>query len=663
MTALLDPGVTIQSDAKTATGLFGTSGTATTGSSIMTLGGEDGFTNFDIGDTISFDVDGNTVSFVVSSGTGTTEIELAQQLFNELNASITSSNYSFIRNGKSVSIIKDASLDDPIEITSFSDSVGSDAKLAVSTGTGEGASDPDNDLLEAGNTNRNFSTSSLYSDDGIIFWERLDSNGNSTGAEGYVTVKDKGNVAITENGVQTLTFDLGSGSLVAGNTLTVNTDTSGVPDPLDFTVSKQAKSINDIYRFNVVSGGKVGHLPATGASPLTIEWTSSVSSGSFEIEGHSPPRTPASPVEIEVDGMILSFSDGTLFKDDVFTITTDESGLPKSSNTAGRGTGESMADWHWTLDSFVDEFNRNGTGMKAIATSDNKLKFDSSDRYYAMENIELSGSNGFSQENTTINVLDYGALDFKALDLQFSRTSGNWGILNDATGGVAQIIPAGGDDNGFKVDLSGDGLADIEIKFANKVSGDGYVRFDLTKHESTDIRYAFGDTDAQDAGLMAAAGINTLFKGSNSLTMEINEKISDTKFIASGKLDSLTGNVTQGDNKNALSMIDLQNTSWTMKQWDYVRGSEAQSSLIDSTLDDYYNTMVGSIGVKARSIKTSREFADIMVNQMTEQRDAVSAVSLDEEMIKLMKFQHAFSAASKLLTVADEMLTTLLSVR
>ena len=51
------------------------------------------------------------------------------------------------------------------------------------------------------------------------------------------------------------------------------------------------------------------------------------------------------------------------------------------------------------------------------------------------------------------------------------------------------------------------------------------------------------------------------------------------------------------------------------------------------------------------------------VNSITEQRNAVSAVSLDEEMIKLMKFQHAFSAASKLLTISDEMLNTLISMR
>jgi flagellar hook-associated protein 1 FlgK len=69
------------------------------------------------------------------------------------------------------------------------------------------------------------------------------------------------------------------------------------------------------------------------------------------------------------------------------------------------------------------------------------------------------------------------------------------------------------------------------------------------------------------------------------------------------------------------------------------------------------------MGIASRSIKNSKEFADIMVNNITEQRNSVSAVSLDEEMIKLMEYQHAFSAASKLLTVSDEMLNTLISMR
>jgi flagellar hook-associated protein 1 FlgK len=50
-----------------------------------------------------------------------------------------------------------------------------------------------------------------------------------------------------------------------------------------------------------------------------------------------------------------------------------------------------------------------------------------------------------------------------------------------------------------------------------------------------------------------------------------------------------------------------------------------------------------------------------MAEKIGEQRDNLSAVSLDEEMINMMKYQHAYTVASKLLTVADELLMTLIN--
>ncbi len=179
-------------------------------------------------------------------------------------------------------------------------------------------------------------------------------------------------------GVQTLSFDISKGSLVAGNTIMLNTDSQGQPDPLSFRTTGRANSINDIYRFRVVSGGKVGHLPSGSDPDLVIEWTNSVETGSFTIEGNDPPYTPESPVEVKVDGLLLKFFDGTLLNGDVFTITTGDTGIPQALDSSGDPTGEKLSDWHWTIDSFAQEFNRNAPGMKAIATLDNRLEFEAS---------------------------------------------------------------------------------------------------------------------------------------------------------------------------------------------------------------------------------------------------------------------------------------------
>ncbi len=673
VTATMESGIVLTTNVHGAGsgGVF-SSTQAKKGSSILTFGGAGGFSGFSTagGETISFDLDGTTVSFNTTAGAGTSDLAMAQLLESEIVADLTLAgvigDYQVVRTGSSVSVIKDSDLEDPITVENFTDSLGNNAKINVSTGTGTGTNQPENDVLDAdpSKTNRDSVTSSLYDDEGVIYWERLDADGIRSGASGFIHVEDAGQVSIVEDGAVTLTFDISDGSLVAGNTMTINTDTTGHPDPLDFTITGRANAINTTYQFEVISGGKVGEVPAEGDEPLVIQWSNGLTTGTFTIEGDDPPVTPLVPVEVQVDGMNFKFYDGTLLDGDVFTVTTGESGLPQSENSDGKYTGETMSTWHWTLDSFADEFNRQGAGMEASVTLDNRIEFSAADKLYTIDNTQYSGNNGFAEDNVSLTVKDWSALDFAARDLRFQRSGdGTWGVLNDPTGGVLQLVPEGGDDDGFGVDFTGDGIIDLRIDFAEQVTGNGYVEFDFTERNPEDIGFAFSDDASSDCGLTAALGINTFFDGTDAMSMEVNGELADTKFIAAAKIDSETGEASAGDNSNALFMADVQYTDVTLKLWTYERGKDAVSSTTTASLDDYYNTIISSLGIKSQSIKNSKSFADTMVNNITEQRDAVSAVSLDEEMIKLIKYQHAFSAASKLLTVSDEMLNTLIAIR
>ncbi len=672
ITVLMDPGMSIQTTVSgTGSGGLFKEADAKIGSSIITLGGDGGFSGFS--DIVTFDVDGIPVSYDVATAGHTTELEYAQGLEAALTTALVTPfanpDYSVVRTGKSVSIIKNKDLTDPITITDFSETGTADATLRTSTGTGSGANDPVNDLLDAGSSYRNASTATLYSDTGVIKWEKYDAEGFSTGEHGLVEVEDVGRVVIQEtlNNVvtDTLSFNISAGSLVAGNTLTVNMDASGNPDPLDFTIKGTANRKNATYQFSVKSGGKVGTVPADGEEPLVIQWTNGDASGSFEVPSTDPPLTPLTPAEVKVDGMTLKFYDGTLFDDDVFTITTDSFGNSVATNADGKSTGDLASSWHWTQDSFVDQFNTQAGGLKASVTTDNRLKFEAAEDYRAMVNLEYSGANGFSQDNATIVVKDWTHLKFSADDITFDRDDfGQWRLLNDPTGGKAVLIPEGGDDDGFGVDFSGDGLADIEIQFNKRVTGDGSVKFDLDERDADDMGFAFSsDASSPDAGLVAAAGINTFFTGNDAQTMEMDQRLSDTRFIAAGQINSDTGEIDALDNANAHLLDNIQFQALDMEVWNFDRGSDGFSSLTTTTLDGYYSTMISSMGVQSRSIKSAVSFANLTVNSISELRDSISAVSLDEEMIKLMKYQHAFSAASKLVSVSDEMLNTLIGMR
>jgi len=171
---------------------------------------------------------------------------------------------------------------------------------------------------------------------------------------------------------------------------------------------------------------------------------------------------------------------------------------------------------------------------------------------------------------------------------------------------------------------------------------------------------AFSD---DNSNVLAAFGINTFFTGSGSGDMGVNDIIGLNKnFIAAAQIGS-DGTMASGDNNNALAITDLQSTSMSISQWTCDRINGNTQGSITSTIEDYYHSMVGSIGITSASISRDRSFSELMVNELSNIRDSISAVSLDEEMTNLIKFQHAYVAAAKLIGVADEMLNTLLELK
>ncbi len=184
--------------------------------------------------------------------------------------------------------------------------------------------------------------------------------------------------------------------------------------------------------------------------------------------------------------------------------------------------------------------------------------------------------------------------------------------------------------------------------------------------DSPDFRFAFGDdgsTGYSESGLAAALGVNTFFTGSCAMSMGINETLSDADAIAAGKVDAQTGSNASGDNSNALLLSECGNVTVNMARWTFARGDGAATSMSSSSTDTYYQTLIASLGIESASIDQRQNTAAMLMNSLQERRDSLSAVSLDEEMINLVNYQNAYSAASKLLSITDEMLDTLLSLR
>jgi flagellar hook-associated protein 1 FlgK len=112
------------------------------------------------------------------------------------------------------------------------------------------------------------------------------------------------------------------------------------------------------------------------------------------------------------------------------------------------------------------------------------------------------------------------------------------------------------------------------------------------------------------------------------------------------------GATTNGDGGNALLMADLQNgLVFNSVTWSSESGS--------FTFDEYYNAVVSTIGIESFSAQAILRQQEGVMLQLNSRRESISGVSIDEEMIKMIKFQQAYNASARMISMVDEMLDTL----
>lgn len=116
------------------------------------------------------------------------------------------------------------------------------------------------------------------------------------------------------------------------------------------------------------------------------------------------------------------------------------------------------------------------------------------------------------------------------------------------------------------------------------------------------------------------------------------------KFAAATSIATLPGS-----NANALNMINLEDSK--------VLSNSA------FTFSSYYASLVSSIGVATSAAGTNDAAQSRILEELNAYRESISGVSLDEEAANLIRYQHAYQAAARILSIVDEMLETIINLR
>jgi flagellar hook-associated protein 1 FlgK len=175
--------------------------------------------------------------------------------------------------------------------------------------------------------------------------------------------------------------------------------------------------------------------------------------------------------------------------------------------------------------------------------------------------------------------------------------------------------------NGIKVKL---GAGSISASAGNTFAVDGLA-----------------DSDTSD--LLVATGTNVFFLGSNASDITVNPELSSNPDRLAAGLGAASG-----DSGNLMRMGALR--------------QRKLDSLDANTIEDFYADIVGDVGFQAAAANSTLASQQTLLSQLQNDRDSVSGVNIDEEMLDMQKYQQSYQAAARFLSVAQQMTDTLINL-
>ncbi|MBF0558729.1 MAG: flagellar hook-associated protein FlgK [Nitrospirae bacterium] len=234
----------------------------------------------------------------------------------------------------------------------------------------------------------------------------------------------------------------------------------------------------------------------------------------------------------------------------------------------------------------------------------------------------------------------------------FSVDSSNNTVVFNVNGGanITAVIPQGAytNDTGQSDDISAALTSAIQTAYQNSTGGTLPDTMQVAFNQQTKQFKIMMPNGSDTVNLLWTNSASTAkqlfgFSGSNDST------VADGSSAVSDNVVSVLSSASKGvpgDNRNALAVASLA----------------TENSFAGATPVDFYNSLVSAVGEQSSSSSTSQKFQSQLVDQLTQKQQAVSGVSMDEEASNLIKYQQSYQAAAKLITVANDLLTTLIGM-
>lgn len=237
-------------------------------------------------------------------------------------------------------------------------------------------------------------------------------------------------------------------------------------------------------------------------------------------------------------------------------------------------------------------------------------------------------------------------------------TTGPGGALNIAIGGVDMIVgiqqvdsleiyDAGGGQMLVRAATAGTPLALTGGSIQGTIDARDVGIANLQTGINTLASLLITEVNAVHTGgfsLTGSTGAN-FFTGTNAADIGVNATLlNDPTLVQAAGVSGAAG-----DNQTALALAQLAQTK--------------HAALNNQSFNQAYSQNVAAFGQELSTVNTQLSDQQAIENMLLRQRDSLGGVSLDEEMTDLTRFQKAFAASARLVTVVDEMLETLVNMK
>jgi flagellar hook-associated protein 1 FlgK len=152
--------------------------------------------------------------------------------------------------------------------------------------------------------------------------------------------------------------------------------------------------------------------------------------------------------------------------------------------------------------------------------------------------------------------------------------------------------------------------------------------------------FAFAD---DTSGVLAALGVNTFFSGKDALSLDVTDALKEDP----GKFAASRSGIG-ADTDNAIELADFGDRDIASHNGDSIRV--------------LYNRMMSETAQGSTIAHSQAEGNRVFEETLRGQKLAVSGVTIDEEAVKMIAFQHSFNASARFVGTLREMLETLVNL-